>query len=45
MLAEMRVGLIRADRRGVWAMGMCGSNFHCRQAAFVHNIAVRESTM
>jgi prepilin-type N-terminal cleavage/methylation domain-containing protein/prepilin-type processing-associated H-X9-DG protein len=33
MLAEMRVGLSSRDRRGVWAMGMCGSNFHCRHAA------------
>jgi prepilin-type N-terminal cleavage/methylation domain-containing protein/prepilin-type processing-associated H-X9-DG protein len=33
MLAEMRVGLSPRDRRGVWAMGMCGSNFHCRHAA------------
>lgn len=32
MLAEMRVGLSSLDRRGVWAMGMCGSNIHCRQA-------------
>lgn len=32
MLAEMRVGLAPTDRRGVWAMGMCGSNFHCRHA-------------
>ena len=32
MLAEMRVGLSAQDRRGVWAMGMCGSNIHCRQA-------------
>ena len=32
MLAEMRVGLSPRDRRGVWAMGMCGSNFHCRHA-------------
>jgi prepilin-type N-terminal cleavage/methylation domain-containing protein/prepilin-type processing-associated H-X9-DG protein len=38
MLAELRVGLGAADRRGVWAMGMCGSNFHCRQAAFVPNL-------
>jgi prepilin-type N-terminal cleavage/methylation domain-containing protein len=30
MLAEMRAGLSPSDRRGVWAMGMCGSNFHCR---------------
>lgn len=33
LLAEMRVGLTPRDRRGVWAMGMCGSNFHCRQAS------------
>lgn len=33
MLAEMRVGLSQRDRRGVWAMGMCGSNFHCRHAS------------
>ena len=32
MLGEMRVGLSSQDRRGVWAMGMCGSNFHCRTA-------------
>jgi prepilin-type N-terminal cleavage/methylation domain-containing protein len=32
MLAEMRVGLSPKDRRGVWALGMCGSNFHCRHA-------------
>jgi prepilin-type N-terminal cleavage/methylation domain-containing protein/prepilin-type processing-associated H-X9-DG protein len=32
MLGEMRVGLSERDRRGVWAMGMCGSNFHCRHA-------------
>jgi prepilin-type N-terminal cleavage/methylation domain-containing protein/prepilin-type processing-associated H-X9-DG protein len=38
MLAELRVGLSARDRRGVWAMGMCGSNFHCRQAAFVPNL-------
>jgi hypothetical protein len=33
LLAEMRVGLSDRDRRGVWAMGMCGSNFHCRHAS------------
>jgi prepilin-type N-terminal cleavage/methylation domain-containing protein/prepilin-type processing-associated H-X9-DG protein len=38
MLAEMRVGLYEKDRRGVWAMGMCGSNIHCRHAAFVPNL-------
>jgi prepilin-type N-terminal cleavage/methylation domain-containing protein len=32
MLGEMRVGLTSSDRRGVWAMGMCGSNIHCRTA-------------
>lgn len=30
MIGEMRAGLTSSDRRGVWAMGMCGSNFHCR---------------
>jgi hypothetical protein len=29
-LAEMRVGLSEIDPRGTWALGMCGSNFHCR---------------
>jgi prepilin-type N-terminal cleavage/methylation domain-containing protein/prepilin-type processing-associated H-X9-DG protein len=38
MLAELRVGLSPRDRRGVWAMGMCGSNLHCRHAAFVPNL-------
>jgi prepilin-type N-terminal cleavage/methylation domain-containing protein/prepilin-type processing-associated H-X9-DG protein len=38
MLAELRVGLSEVDRRGVWAMGMCGSNFHCRHAGFVPNL-------
>jgi prepilin-type N-terminal cleavage/methylation domain-containing protein/prepilin-type processing-associated H-X9-DG protein len=33
LLAEMRVGLSERDRRGVWAMGMCGSNMHCRHAS------------
>ncbi len=33
MLAEMRVGIAPSDRRGVWAMGLCGSNYHCRHAA------------
>ena len=33
MLAEMRIGLSQRDRRGVWAMGMCGSNLHCRHVA------------
>jgi prepilin-type N-terminal cleavage/methylation domain-containing protein/prepilin-type processing-associated H-X9-DG protein len=37
-LAELRVGLSNTDRRGVWAMGMCGSNLHCRHAAFVPNL-------
>ncbi len=40
MLAEMRVGLSPHDRRGVWAMGMCGSNFHCRHAAYSINSCV-----
>lgn len=30
MLAEMRAGVDQTDRRGVWAMAMCGSSFHCR---------------
>jgi prepilin-type N-terminal cleavage/methylation domain-containing protein len=30
MIAEMKVGITPRDRRGVWAMGMCGSSFHCR---------------
>jgi len=37
MLAEMRAGLSDRDRRGVWAMGMCGSNFHCRHAGLPIN--------
>ncbi len=37
MLAELRVGLSENDRRGVWAMGMCGSNLHCRHAGFAPN--------
>lgn len=37
LLAELRVGLSPRDRRGVWAMGMCGSNIHCRHAAFGPN--------
>lgn len=36
MLAEMRAGLSPVDRRGVWAMSMCGSNFHCRHAWNAH---------
>jgi prepilin-type N-terminal cleavage/methylation domain-containing protein/prepilin-type processing-associated H-X9-DG protein len=32
MFAESRTGVSALDRRGVWAMGMCGSNFHCRHA-------------
>jgi prepilin-type N-terminal cleavage/methylation domain-containing protein len=32
MLGEIRVGLDPRDRRGVWAMSMCGSSFLCRQA-------------
>ncbi len=37
MLSEMRVGLSQRDRRGVWAMGLCGSNFHCRHASLPIN--------
>ena len=33
MVGEMRVGLDQVDRRGVWAMGLCGSNYHCRHAS------------
>lgn len=40
MLAELRVGLSERDRRGVWAMGMCGSNFHCRHAGYSPNSCV-----
>lgn len=32
MLGELRAGLVAEDRRGVWAMGMCGSSYHCRHA-------------
>jgi type II secretory pathway pseudopilin PulG len=32
MLAEMRQGLSEGDPRGTWALGLCGSNFHCRHA-------------
>lgn len=35
MLGEMRVGLSQRDRRGVWAMPMCGSSYHCRHASDV----------
>jgi prepilin-type processing-associated H-X9-DG protein len=37
MLAEMRIGVSERDRRGVWAMGMCGSNLHCRHAGYPIN--------
>ena len=37
MLAEMRAGLGSKDRRGVWAMGMCGSSYHCRHAGYPPN--------
>jgi prepilin-type N-terminal cleavage/methylation domain-containing protein len=33
LLAEMRIGLSARDRRGVWAMGLCGSNYLCRHAS------------
>ena len=33
LIGEMRVGLTENDRRGVWAMGLCGSNYHCRHAS------------
>lgn len=37
MIAELRAGVNSADRRGVWAMGMCGSNFHCRHVNYAPN--------
>jgi prepilin-type N-terminal cleavage/methylation domain-containing protein/prepilin-type processing-associated H-X9-DG protein len=37
MLEEMRAGLSQRDRRGVWAMGMCGSNWHCRHIGYGPN--------
>ncbi len=37
LLAEMRAGVGPSDRRGVWAMGMCGSSFHCRHAGYPPN--------
>jgi prepilin-type N-terminal cleavage/methylation domain-containing protein/prepilin-type processing-associated H-X9-DG protein len=37
MLSELRVGISNKDRRGVWAMGMCGSNIHCRHAGYPIN--------
>jgi hypothetical protein len=37
VLAELRVGVNENDRRGVWAMGMCGSNVHCRHAGHAIN--------
>ncbi|QDU88846.1 hypothetical protein Pla175_22300 [Pirellulimonas nuda] len=37
LLAEMRAGLGAKDRRGVWAMGMCGSSYHCRHAGYSPN--------
>lgn len=30
MIMELRAGVNQDDRRGVWAMGMCASNMHCR---------------
>lgn len=32
LVAEMRAGLDKIDSRGVWALGLCGSNYHCRHA-------------
>ena len=37
MLGEMRIGLSQRDRRGVWALGMCGSNWHCRHVGYGPN--------
>jgi prepilin-type N-terminal cleavage/methylation domain-containing protein/prepilin-type processing-associated H-X9-DG protein len=36
-ISELRAGLSEKDRRGVWAMGMCGSNLHCRHVAYSIN--------
>lgn len=33
MLGELRVGLSPRDRRGTWAMGLCGSSIHCEHGA------------
>ncbi len=32
MIGELRVGLSPSDRRGTWAMGMCGSSVLCMHA-------------
>jgi prepilin-type N-terminal cleavage/methylation domain-containing protein len=37
MLAELRIGVNENDRRGVWAMGMCASNLHCRHVGYPIN--------
>jgi prepilin-type N-terminal cleavage/methylation domain-containing protein/prepilin-type processing-associated H-X9-DG protein len=37
LLGEMRAGLSATDRRGVWMMGMAGSNFHCRHGGYSPN--------
>jgi prepilin-type N-terminal cleavage/methylation domain-containing protein/prepilin-type processing-associated H-X9-DG protein len=39
-IAELRIGRSERDRRGVWAMGMCGSNLHCRHVAYSINSCV-----
>ena len=44
-LAELRVGLSNRDRRGVWAMGMCGSNLHCRHATSAINACNEEDDL
>jgi len=45
LLAELRVGLSNRDRRGVWAMGMCGSNMHCRHAASSINGCIEDDDL
>lgn len=33
MIGELRIGLSARDRRGTWAMGLCGSSIHCEHGA------------
>lgn len=37
LVSELNVGVNEKDRRGVWALAMCGSNFHCRHAGVSPN--------
>ncbi len=41
MVAELRAGLHPTDRRGVWAMGLCGSSGVCRHGS---NYVVRPNS-